>query len=52
MAFNEIIAYEKAGDYETARYRLEDYVEDYPEDTRAAKELEFLNTQAPESEAE
>lgn len=47
MAFNLIVSYEKAGDYVTAREKLEVYVSAYPDDERAAKELEFLNTQAP-----
>lgn len=50
MAFNAICAYEKLGDFVTAREKLEIYVESYPDDGRAEKELEFLNTQAPETE--
>ena len=44
MRFNEIAAYEKTGDYESARTKLKEYVEDYPDDERAAKEAEFLET--------
>ncbi|MCI8639043.1 MAG: tetratricopeptide repeat protein [Coprococcus sp.] len=47
MAFNEIAAYEEMGDYLTARDKLEEYVQKYPDDARAAKELDFLKTQAP-----
>ena len=49
MAFNLIVSYEKAGDYVTAREKLETYVSTYPDDERAEKELEFLNTQAPKT---
>lgn len=48
MAFNEIAALEASGDYEAAKYKLERYVGTYPEDERAAKELEFLRTQTKE----
>lgn len=50
MAFNEIVAYEADGDYASAKNKLKDYVEKYPDDERAAKELEFLNTQAPKEQ--
>lgn len=45
MAFNEIAAYEADGDYSSAKQKLEGYVERYPDDEAAAKELEFLKTQ-------
>lgn len=48
MMFNEIAAYEQLEDFATARTKLETYVGLYPDDERAVKELEFLNTQAPE----
>lgn len=48
MAFNEIAAYEADGDYTAALQKLTQYVAKYPEDEKAAKELEFLKTQAPE----
>lgn len=48
MAFNEIVAYEQLGEYGEAKHKLELYVSAYPDDEKAAKELEFLNTQAPE----
>lgn len=47
MAFNEIVAYEAGGDYVKALQELETYVVKYPEDEKAAKELEFLKTQVP-----
>lgn len=45
MKFNEIVAYEQLGEWDNARTKLADYVKDYPEDERAAKEAEFLETQ-------
>lgn len=48
MAFQEIAALEKAENYTEARQKLEQYAQKYPDDERAAKELEFLKTQAPE----
>ena len=44
MMFNEIAAYEKMGDYETAKEKLREYTEKYPDDENAAKEAEFLET--------
>ena len=44
MRFNEIAAYEQTGDYESARTKLKKYLKDYPDDERAAKEAEFLET--------
>ena len=44
MRFNEIVAYEQAGDIESARSKLTDYTADYPDDEKAAKEAEFLET--------
>ena len=49
MAFNEIVAYEEMEDYLTAKGKLEEYVEKYPDDERAVKELDFLETQAPQT---
>lgn len=40
----EIIAYEQMGNYEKARQLLASYLEKYPEDAQAQKELLFLNT--------
>ena len=44
MRFNEIAAYEKLGDYESAKAKLSEYTAEYPEDEKAAKEAEFLET--------
>ncbi|MCI8583300.1 MAG: tetratricopeptide repeat protein [Dorea sp.] len=45
MRFNEIAAYEQCGEWENAKAKLAEYTADYPEDTRAAKEAEFFETQ-------
>lgn len=50
MAFNEISMYEKIGEYAKAKEKLEIYVNNYPADEVAAKELEFLTTQVKEAE--
>lgn len=44
MRFNEIAAYEMSGDIESAKSKLADYTADYPDDEKAAKEAEFLET--------
>jgi len=44
MKFNIIAAYEKLDDWESAKARLSEYVQEYPEDAQAAKEAEFLET--------
>lgn len=41
---NEIIAYEKMNDFEEAKKKMEAYVNDYPEDEEAQRELVFLQT--------
>lgn len=45
MKFNVIAAYEQCGEWENARTKLEEYTAEYPDDERAAKEAEFLETQ-------
>lgn len=45
---NEIIAYEKTGDFATAYHLMTDYIEQYPEDKEAVKDYEFLKTRLPE----
>lgn len=45
MMFNKIAAYEECGEWEEARALLEKYAEAYPDDERAEKEAEFLETQ-------
>ncbi len=44
MRFNYIAAVEKAGDMDTAKSLLSEYVSDYPDDEDAAKEADFLET--------
>lgn len=44
MRFNEVAALEQAGDWKSAEKKLESYIEDYPDDEKAAKEAEFLET--------
>lgn len=41
---NEIIAYEKMNDFDMAKKKIEAYVNDYPEDEEAQRELIFLQT--------
>ena len=44
LRFNEAVAYEYVADFETARELLEAYLKDYPNDTEAQRELQFLKT--------
>ncbi|MDO4295203.1 MAG: tetratricopeptide repeat protein [bacterium] len=44
LLFNQAVAYEFAGDFQTARERMEAYVAAYPEHEEAQKELTFLQT--------
>ncbi len=44
MRFNIISAYEKLEDWEQARQKLTEYVQDYPDDEVAKKEADFLET--------
>ena len=44
LKFNEIAAYEETGDIESAKTLLAEYTKAYPDDERAAKEAEFLET--------
>lgn len=41
---NTIAAYEKTGDFESAKTLMEEYVKEYPEDDDAQREYEFLET--------
>lgn len=41
---NEIAVYEQMGDFETAKLKMESYLENYPEDEEAAREYEFLRS--------
>ncbi len=40
----EIIAYEKMGDYENAKAKMAEYLEEYPGDAQAIRENEYLKT--------
>lgn len=44
MEFNRIVTQEKLGNWATAKTKLEEYVQKYPEDAVAVKEAEFLET--------
>lgn len=46
IAWNLVVSYEKLGEYQTAKEKLEEYLSAYPEDEKALKEQEFLNTQS------
>ena len=41
---NEIAVYEQKGDFETAKLKMESYLEQYPEDEAAQREYVFLRT--------
>ena len=40
----EIAVYEQKGDFETAKLKMESYLEQYPEDEKAQREYLFLKT--------
>lgn len=44
LKYNEIVAYEYLGDFETARTLMANYVKSYPDDENAAREYTFLKT--------
>lgn len=44
LLFNEIVAYETLLDFETAKELVESYLEQYPKDSTALREYEFLKT--------
>lgn len=46
LLFNEIVAYEKQLDFTTALTKAQEYVEIFPDDEEAAKELVFLQSRA------
>lgn len=50
MAYNLVVAYEKAGDYQSAKEKLDSYLKANPDDKKALKEQEFLNTQISEGD--
>ena len=41
---NEIAVYEQKGDFETAKLKMESYLEQYPDDEKAQREYLFLKT--------
>lgn len=41
---NEIAVYEQKGDFETAKLKMESFLEQYPDDAKAAREYEFLRS--------
>lgn len=49
LMFNEIVAYEKKLDFDTARQKAQEYLEMFPEDAAAAKELSFLRSRTGNS---
>lgn len=44
LLYNEIVAYEYKKDFETAKKKIESYLELYPDDEKAIRENEFLST--------
>lgn len=46
LLFNEIVVYEKQLDFSTALTKVQEYVEMFPDDADAAKELTFLQSRA------
>ena len=45
MKYNMIAAYEQMEDWDSARAKVKEYIEAYPDDERMAKEAEFFETQ-------
>lgn len=46
VRWNLVVSCEEMGEYQKAKEKLEEYLERYPEDEKALKEQEFLNTQS------
>lgn len=44
MKFNEIMVYEKLGDWKNAKIKVNEYLEQYPDNAKVKKEAEFLET--------
>ena len=44
LKMNEIVAYEKLGEYKQAAVLLGNYLKTYPDDETAKREYEFLKT--------
>ena len=44
LAFNEIVAYEHLGEFKQAYVLLTEYRKNYPDDSQAKREYDFLST--------
>lgn len=44
MEYNQVVCYEKTGDWENARKKADEYLVKYPDDEQMKKEVEFLKT--------
>ena len=44
LSYNRIVAYENLGDFESAKKYMKEYLKVYPDDERAQREYEFLQT--------
>ena len=44
LSYNQIVAYENLGNFDTAKRLMQSYLEQYPDDERAQHEYEFLQT--------
>ena len=44
LRFNEIVAYERMGEHQTAKEKMESFIADYPGDEAALREYQFLKT--------
>jgi tetratricopeptide (TPR) repeat protein len=44
LKFNQIVANEYLGEFETAKSLIEEYIQSYPDDSKAKKEYEFLKS--------
>ena len=44
LKMNEVVAYEKLGEYKQAAVLLNSYLKTYPDDETAKREYEFLKT--------
>lgn len=44
LLFNQIVTYEKLGDFSKARVLMEEYLKKYPDDEKAKREYTFLKT--------
>ena len=44
MKYNEIVCFEQKADWESAKQKAEEYLQEYPDDETVQKEAEFLKT--------